>query len=118
IARLYTPAELLIHDLFVHPDLKNAMNPDVHLYGQLPISPVYPIGGRSAGELPLHQQVQPLGSGTAGAVAPELRSYRTMIESVFNRAGWNARDFSGFRFRLKYPPIPTVAVLRYPLADA
>lgn len=118
IARLYTPAELLIHDMYVHSDLQNAMDPEIHLYGQLPISPKYPGGGREASKLPHHQDVQSLGSSTAGAVAPELHWYRKMIESVFERAKWDAREFRGFRFRLKYPPIPSVAVFRYPLADA
>jgi hypothetical protein len=43
--------------------------------------------------------------------------YRAMIQSVFDRMGWNAQDFYGFRFTMRYPPIPTVAVFRYSLAQ-
>lgn len=44
-----------------------------------------------------------------------------MVERVFQQGGWSAAAFHGFRFALRDPPIPTVAVLRYPLltpADA
>lgn len=118
LARLYTPAELLIHDLFVHQDLENAMNPTIHLYDQLPIAPPYPVCGRERGELPIFDPVQPLGIGTASAVVPEFPRYRAIIEAACQRLAWNAREFMGFRFRLKYPPIPSVAVFRYPLADS
>lgn len=117
-ARLYTPCELLIHDLFVHRDLVFAMNPEVHLYSQLPINPPYPTGGRDADQLPLAERVQSLGAGPPIVLTPELPQYHSMIDAVFHRAGWNPRDFHGFRLQVRYPPIPTAAVFRYPLPPA
>ena len=115
--RLYTPSEVLIHDLFVHRDIQNALNPTLHLYNQLPIAPPYPIGGRSQGEMPIFDPMTPLGPGMTAAVVPEYPQYRSILYSACEFAGWQPRDFRGFRFRLKYPPIPSVAVFRYPLAD-
>ena len=40
-----------------------------------------------------------------------------MVDNVFEQAGWDAADFDGFRFVMKYPPMPTVAVLRYDLVE-
>ncbi len=115
VARLHTPAELLIHDLFVHRDLQYAMSPEVRLYGQLPNAPIYPLCGRDRGELPVWEPVQSLGTGTSAALTPEMPKYRAMLDFVFQRLNWNDAEFSGFRFRMRYPPIPTVAVLRYSL---
>ncbi|HPF37810.1 MAG TPA: hypothetical protein P5081_10755 [Phycisphaerae bacterium] len=117
LARLYTPAELLVHDLFVHEDLKNAHNPKIHLYDQLPIAPPYPIGGRDRGELPIAESVQSLGVGTRSAVVPEFPTYPAIIDAACKRLEWDPGAFRGYRFRLKYPPIPSVALFRYPLAE-
>ena len=116
-ARLYTPAELLIHDFFVHRDLEYAMSPQIHLYNQLPSAPPYPGGGRDCGLLPLCEEVQYLGGGPPDVLAPEVPAYRSMIQSVFTRVGWNAHDFHGFRLTMRYPPIPTLALYRYELTD-
>lgn len=116
-ARLYTPAECLIHDLYVHRDLPNALNPSIHLYSQLPIDMSYPTERRDQGQLPLWEKVESLGAEPPNVLAPEFPKYRAMIQSVFDRAGWNPREFHGFRFTMRYPPMPAVAVFRYPLAD-
>ncbi len=116
VARLYTPVELLIHDLFVHRDLSYAFSPEAHLYSQLPSQAPFPMGGRKKGRLPLWEQVHHLGWGTSSVMTPELPQYHGMIGSVFDRLSWNPQDFQVFRFELPYPPIPTLAVLRYPLA--
>jgi hypothetical protein len=114
-ARLCTPVELLIHDLFVHRELSYAMAPEALLYSQLPNIPSYPEGGRGCGLLPLSEKVLDLGAGPPDVLTPELPSYARMIETVFDRLAWRPRDFHGFRLRMRYPPIPTLAVLRYEL---
>jgi len=116
-ARLYTPAELLIHDFIVHRDLQYAMSPQVFLYNQLPSGPPYPAGGRDRGLLPLWEGVQDLGGGPPDVLAPEVPFYRSMIRAVFDRVGWSAGDFQGFRFTMRYPPIPTLALYRYELPE-
>lgn len=118
LARLYTPAELLVHDLFVHEDLTHAQNPTIHLYDQLPIAPPYPVCGRERSELPFADSIQSLGRGSRSAVVVEMPQYAAIINSACERMEWNPKSFLGYRFRLKYPPIPSVAVFRYPLADA
>jgi hypothetical protein len=40
-----------------------------------------------------------------------------MVRSVFERMGWRESEFHGFRFRLRYPRIPTLAVWRYDLPE-
>jgi len=117
IARLSTPAELLIHDLFVHRDLEYAMAPGIWLYSQLPGGPVYPEAGRDRGLLPVHERVIKLGRGLAGVMTPEIPRYKQMLKAVHKRLRWNADEFHGFRFKMRFPPVPSLAVLRYDLIE-
>lgn len=114
-ARLYTPVTLLVHDLIVHRDIKNALSPKTFLYSELPSAPPYPARGRENGLLPLVESVQELGGGPPDVVVPELPWYSRLIDSVFARAGWDSREFVGFRLRMRFPPMPTLAVFRYEL---
>ena len=114
-ARLYTPVETLIHDLFVHKDLTYALTPQILLYSQMPGGPVFPTASRDRGLLNVQDPIINLGSGPVDVVTPEFPSYAKMIRSVFARLDWTPGDFRGFRFRLRYPPIPTLAVWRYEL---
>ena len=118
VARMSTPVEVLVHDLFVHQDLKHAFAPDVGLYSQLPGGPMYPGSGRNQGELPLHERVIDLGQGTSGLMTLEVPQYKVMLQSVYDRLGWDADAFHGFRFKMRYPPIPSLAVLRYDLPES
>ncbi|MCP4246032.1 MAG: hypothetical protein GY778_03190 [bacterium] len=117
LARLYTPVELLIHDLFVHKDLSYAFSPELFLYSQLPSGPAFPTAGRDRGLLPVAERVIDLGGGPPDVVTPELPRYPHMIRSVFDRLKWDATDFRGFRVKMRYPPIPTLAILRYDLPE-
>jgi len=115
-ARLYTPTECLIHDLFVHEELDYAMGPSIHLYSQMPGGPMYPASGRDVGMLPLRETVHEV-SGPAEVVTPELPDYHRMLSAVVTQLGWDAGKFRGFRLKMRYPPIPTLAVFRYDLTD-
>lgn len=116
--RLYTPVETLFHDLFVHKDLSYALYPQILLYSQMPGGPVFPLANREKGQLSIFDPIIKLGACPPDTVTSEIPFYPAMIGSVFSRMGWNANDFHGFRFRLRYPPIPTVALWRYDLPDA
>ncbi|MFQ5424215.1 MAG: hypothetical protein ACE5F9_09580 [Phycisphaerae bacterium] len=116
-ARIYTPVECLIHDFFVHKDLRYALSPEAFLYSQLPGGPVFPASGRDQGMLPMHERLQRLGGCPPDFVTPELPQYSQQLEAVFRRLKWDPDDFHGFRFKMQYPPIPAIAVLRYDLPD-
>jgi hypothetical protein len=117
IARLNTPTEMLIHDMFVHRDLDYAFSPEILLYSQLPGGPTFPASGRDQGLLPVSEEVFDLGTGTAAVMTPEMPEYSKMVQRVYERVGWKSSEFYGFRFTLRYPPIPSLAVLRYDLPE-
>ncbi|MFO0838298.1 MAG: hypothetical protein U1D55_07190 [Phycisphaerae bacterium] len=114
---LSTPTELVIHDLYAHQALRAVLPPTNSVYSNLPAGQTYSPAARDKGLLPVGTEVTLLGGNPPALVAPEVSFYEPLVQSVFGRLGWNADDFLGFRFRLKYPPIPSVAVFRYPLPE-
>ncbi|MGH7131058.1 MAG: hypothetical protein ACREJO_03840 [Phycisphaerales bacterium] len=113
---LVTPAELLVHDVFLHRDLWPQLPPTAHCYSLLPGGPVYPRGGRTRGLLPLVDPLLNLGS-PPDATLPEAPRYHQIIAAVFKRIGFEPTEFRGVRFRLRYPPIPALVTMRYPLPE-
>jgi hypothetical protein len=115
VVRLSTPVEVLYHDLYVHRDLAFAMKPEIFIYSDLPGGPTFPYDGLERGKLPVMEDVIYLGEGPPNAAAADIANYRQMVDFAAERMGWSLNDFHGFRFRLKYPPIPTLCLYRYPL---
>lgn len=111
-----TPAELAVFDLFLHKSLTFAHKPKAILYSQLPGGAIYPRDGHGRGVLPLSDGMIELGSPPE-LMTPELPRYRAMIEAGCKSLGHSSGDFLGFRIRMRYPPIPTMAVLRYSLPE-
>lgn len=112
---LSTPVESVVHDLFVHRSMRFAFNPTAHVYSQLPGGPKYPDSGRLAGLLPVPGDVVDLGAGPPDTTTAELPRYREMLEFTVKRMGHALNDFQGYRFRVRFPPIPAMAVLRHNL---
>ncbi len=112
-----TPCELLIHDLLVHRSLSFVGTPTAHVYSQLPGGPRYPQDGGGAGLLPMHGEVVSLGTGPVDCMLPEFPRYAPMAEHALKAMGYVARDMVGHRYRLAYPPVPSMMVFRHPLAS-
>ncbi len=112
---LTTPVEAVIHDLFIHRSLAFAFGPTAHVYSQLPGGPQYPASGPRIGLLPVGGEVIDLGAGPPDTTTTELPRYREMAEVAVRQMGFELSDFQGYRFRVRYPPIPALAVLRHPL---
>lgn len=119
IVRLSTPAEVLYHDLYMHKSLgySGGPAPEVFLYSDLPGGPTYPLDGLEAGLLPIAEEVIGLGETPTGAVTTDIPDYEEMVSLAIGRLGYGANDFHGYRLRLRHPPIPTLALFRYPLAE-
>jgi hypothetical protein len=112
-----TPAETLIFDLYVHRDLVSAMGPSFYLYSNLDVTPESPANVLERYRLPTTEHVRSLGSFPPIAATPEVSRYHELTEYVFERLAWNPRDFAGFRLQMAAPPLPSAAVLQWPLAE-
>lgn len=121
LVSLSTPVETLYLELYAHKDMAFAHNPELHVYSQLPGGPLFPRDGVHAGRLDLPVEVIRLGGGVNGSapstVNPEFPRHRELVESAVRSLGKSPSDFVGFRLRLPYPPIPTVALFRYALPE-
>ena len=113
--RLSTPVELAIGDLFIHRSLDFAMHVKASVYSDLPRGPRYPEDGEEAGLLPMPSTVTDLGEGPPDTTTPEMPRYTELVDYAVSRLGCSSEEFHGFRYRLRYPPIPTLALLRHPL---
>ena len=64
------------------------------------------------------ETVHDLGQSPPVVATPDISQYPLMVNRAFDRLGWNLDEFRGYRLTMRYPPIPTSAVLRYPLPKA
>jgi hypothetical protein len=115
--RVLVPSEALIADLLVHRSLEFAHHPEAMLYGMLAEATYSPTGRRDRDRLPLSERAYSIGAGPPTVATPLIPRYPDMVARVCERMQWDARDFIGVRFMVKYPPIPTTAMLRFELPE-
>ncbi len=111
---LKTPSEALLLDLFVHQSLAPALNPVVISYGAMAGDPLGVSDGYKRRMLPLADKIIDLGANPPDLTTLEMPAYPQMMEWVFRRIGHDAAEFRGFRFRRRYPLIPTKVAYFYP----
>ncbi|MCA9311110.1 MAG: hypothetical protein KDA21_07885, partial [Phycisphaerales bacterium] len=114
VAPVQIAAEWLLADLQVHRDLKFALEPRIAAYGLLGSGPG-PSEEDTADRLPLAETIQSIGSAPPVVATPLVPRYPEMVERVYQRFGWNPTDFHGFRFVMKYPPMPVAIVYQHDL---
>lgn len=114
--RLYVPVESLLVDLFLHRGLPLGNDVSAALFSQLTGEQFRGVA-RAGDRLPLRDGVIELSGRPPVVATPLLPRYSEMIRWTFERLGWNAADFTCRRLVMKYPPIPTVLVLRYSLPE-
>jgi hypothetical protein len=111
-AEINAPVEHLLFDLIVHEELAERVEVETKL---LQGEESRPRLGRQAVELPCPEQAQDLGNARQAASTQRMPRYRAMLESVFERVGWDLDRYRIFRLEMKYPPLPSVVLLRFPL---
>lgn len=107
------PVETLLFDLFVHRDLPEALAAETGVFGG-------PWLGTSAfpesARLPVNERLVHLGRN-ANLSTPLVDRYAPMMHAAFERAGWSPRDFHCLRMVVDHPPMPSRAVIRFPLGQ-
>lgn len=110
-----TPVEQVVLDFWMHRSLTFAMNPKIQAYSKLPSGPRYPYEGRNVGLLPVPDTVIDLGLGAATSAMADFPQCRELLQYGMDRRGWNSDEFQGYRYRLKFPPIPMFVSFQHPL---
>ena len=115
MCHLNVPSEIVLFDLYVHRSVAAAMPPHVTLSSM--IEPRETEAEHS--RLPLHEPLFELGVPTPAPLTLDVPRYDEMLSGVMQRMGWAPEEFTGYRLRMSYPPLPTALIMRYelPLAD-
>ena len=114
--RVVVPVEAMQSDLYLHRSLPLHDHIRGALYSQLAGQP-YMGADQARDELPVRERVEPLGGRPPVSSTPLIPRYSEIVRYSFERLGWDANEFLGYRFVMNYPPIPTVFVMRYDLAE-
>jgi hypothetical protein len=107
-----TPAEVVISDIFLQKGLGFASEPEALLVDRVNAPRGYMPEMDDKHRLPLSSRPLLLGPGTGGIVTTYAPLYASMMEHVFERLGVRQRDFVGYRFLMKYPPLATAVIVR------
>ncbi|MBL9149996.1 MAG: hypothetical protein JNM94_15005 [Phycisphaerae bacterium] len=121
IVSLTTPAEEFVLDVLVHRSLPLACEPssaapEAFLVSQLPAVPVYPHEARSGAFLPLSEAPVPIGR-VEDLALPAFAEYQRVVETVCAAGNATFADMRAYRLRFRYPPMPALAIVRYPLPE-
>lgn len=118
IVDIDAPTEVLVFDFFAHRSIVDAHKPTLRVFSALPaeLEGFFVQGGRR-NELPISEKVVELGRGPFDLTTPDVPRYSKMMDLVFSRTGFPQSDFLGFRFTLRYPPMPSQVIYQYKVAD-
>ncbi|MFI4883536.1 MAG: hypothetical protein ACIAQU_13225 [Phycisphaerales bacterium JB064] len=112
-AAVAMPVETLLFDLFVHKDMPEALAAETAVYGGAWLgTPEFP----ETTLLPIHERAIHLGRG-ADLSTPLADQYTSVMARVFESTGWSPDDFYCMRLIVEHPPMPSRAVIRYPLRE-
>lgn len=110
------PTEWLICDLQVHQDFAFAFDPNVYAHAF--------FGGDSTRvteseltQLPLSERVQSIGSNPPVVATPLMPDYPEIVDCVYQRLGWKSKEFVGYRFLMKYPPLHANIIVQHGLCE-
>jgi hypothetical protein len=110
---ILAPVENVVIDVLVHRSLNIMQDAQVRLF-----SAAFSDGPRNVPnqQLPIEAVREELGSpplvaGTHAPRMPELADY------MFKRYGWDPNEFVGIRFKVEYPPFPSVVWLTSELPE-
>ena len=98
-------------DVIVSDALPSLQDPTPALFNRLNGDGVTASDPRDDNRVPLLESMQDLGRGHAAMASPHVPRYTELLALAFERAGWDSAGFRGFRFSMRYPPIPTSLVL-------
>jgi hypothetical protein len=106
-----TPAEVLLFDVAIHEELFGGGGLQPMLFSDL-------FGGSAdlsygdTDRLPLHEGVESLGRGVDMAHTRDVPRYPELLRYAFAQAGWDPAKYELYRFRMRYPPLPSTIMLR------
>jgi hypothetical protein len=112
------PLETLLFDVFIHRELELSEPPALTVYGRPGGGPDEPSVRLESRRIPISERCVELVGRPPVVVTPLMPRYPELVGMAVARLGCTLGEFRGFRATLKYPPMPSSVVLRWPLAEA
>lgn len=102
VARIRTPAQRLVFDLYVHASMTTPSGPVLAAYYWAPAITGNPSKDW-AEQQPGTPRLQLLGRGLSHATHPAWPRHGELAQRAFRRLGWDQDEFVGFRADVSYP---------------
>lgn len=109
------PVETLVQDVLLHRDIADDFEPEVRVYGRPFGMTALDPRTRENYRLPITERLERLGPIPESLWTEHMPRHVELMQSIFERCGWNPKDFVGVRLQLQYPPMPSTAIIRYRL---
>jgi hypothetical protein len=113
----FTPVTTGLVDLVAHRALPFDLPPALNVFGRMTPTWGQSLADRHRERIPLPETVQHLGEGPPVMSTPLMPEYANLMTHVFERLGWDPRDFTAYRLVVNYPPTPTNAILSFALGE-
>lgn len=114
---LSVPTEQVVFDLIAHRDVAYALDAEAMVYAHFFAAEHSPGDWDEASRLPIRQQPVEIAGSPPAVATPLVPRYAEMHQYVYDRLDWNASDFRGVRYSIKYMPLGSSAVMRFGLPE-
>ncbi len=114
---LYTPTELVVHDVFMHREVGMTGPPEVMILDRLSQARGIHLDTDDRYRMPLSSKILRVSAGPAGSGLVQYPAYSKLIQYAFERLGWAPAEFQGYRFTMTFPPVPSAVVMRSVLPE-
>lgn len=116
-ANVRVPVKSLMVDLISHESLGFMSSPRHLLVNLLHPDARYHHRRQATDRIPGDESAQDIGLGPPIFSTPLWPRYDELVSRVFERSGWDPREFRASRVVLEYPPLPAASVLQVRLPE-
>lgn len=106
------PTQLFVGDMFVHRSLSRSLEPSVGVWAQVVDQPNQVSFEPQGIRLPVREEFLRIGSGEDMARIRELPRYTELLRMACDRFGINSDELTLYRFRLSYPLVDSLVILK------
>jgi hypothetical protein len=109
------PAENVVFDLIFHASLAIDKTVEAALYGFPRGTPDWPW--KRAHKLLMNEHPVELAGSPPALTTPLVPALPKIAARVYERMGWNPKEFRGLRLQVPYAPMNSELIMRWPLAE-
>jgi hypothetical protein len=111
------PVESFVFDVFVHNQVQIHESPEVLVYGRPSGGPDVPGQRREEHRLPIRERFVELAGRPPSVATPLVPRYPELMQTVCRRMQCESSEFHGYRLTMRFPPMASTIVVRWPLAE-